>query len=392
MSMLNRLNFLLLLLLNYKRRYISTFLLSSGLIAILASVLFLSTSIQEELMNTLEDQADFTVQHYKSGHLLNTPEKWIEEYLNIPGVAKVQGRVYGAHYYEPKEQHFILVGLDMYDAQIVKGMQKLINTLDIEKFLERKNMIIGSGVKEFFDKYHYTKYYIFRPPDRSKEKVYIYKEFPKGSDLLTNDMIVMDMPLAKKILGIKRGYVSDIIIELSNPDEYQKVYEKLIISHFDTRIITKKDIAKHYTKLFNYKGGVFMVLYIFSIVTFLLLLYQHYFMVESSDLKEIVILRTTGWSIEQIISFKLVENFIVVLSAFFIGVILAYIYVFFLDAPLLRNIFLGSANLNIHPEFTPYIKPLDLFILFGIFVLPFLLVVVIPVWKLCVKDMSEMIR
>ncbi len=392
MSMLSRLNFLLLLLLNYKKRYIATFLLSSGLIAILASVLFLSSSIQEELMSTLENQADFTVQHYKSGHLLNTPEKWVEEYLDIPGVSKVQGRIYGTHYYEPKEQHFMLVGLDMYDVQIVKGMQKLINTLDIEKFLERKNMIIGSGVKDFFDKYHYRKYYIFRPPDRTKEKVYIYKEFPKGSDLLTNDMIVMDMPLARKILGIEKGYVSDIVIELSNPDEYQKVYEKLIVSHFDTRIITKKDIAKHYTKLFNYKGGVFMALYIFAIVTFLLLLYQRYSMVESLDLKEIVILRSTGWSIEQIISFKLVENFIVVLSAYLIGVILAYIYVFFLDAPLLRDIFLGSANLSIHPQFMPYIKPLDLLILFGIFVLPFLLAVVIPVWKLCVKDMSEMIR
>ena len=390
--MLNKFHFLLLLLINYRKKHIAIFFLSTMLVAILASVLFISSSLQKDINITLEQQADFTVQHFRAGHLLDTPSSWIDEYLNIAGVANVEGRIYGMHYYEPKEQYFMIIGVDFYDKQIVKGMQELIENLDVEKFLAKKNMIIGAGVKDFFDKYSYTKYYTFRPPDRSKEKVYIYDEFPKESTILTNDMIIMDKPLARKILGIKDGFVTDIILKITNQNEYQKIYEKLIVSHFDTRIITKKDIAKHYKKLFNYKGGIFMVLYIVAIVTFLLILYQRYSMVQNSDVKEINILRSVGWQVNEIISFKLLENFIVAFVAYIVGVIFAYIYVFFLGAPVLRNIFLGSANLQIHPSFIAVVPTSELIILFGIFVLPFLLAIVIPVWRLCVRDMSEVLR
>jgi ABC-type lipoprotein release transport system permease subunit len=390
--MLPRLHFILTLLVGYRKKHLAVFVMSIAIVFLLSSVVFISSSLHESTFTTLAQQADITVQKQKGGRLEDVPQAWLDQFLNIKGVTEAQGRVYGMHFYEPKEHYFFIVGVDFYDKQIVQSLQTLVDTLDVEEFLSKKQMIIGAGVKAFLDDLHYFKYYTFRPPDRSKQKVYIYNHFKHESDILTNDMVIMDISLARKILGIQEGYFSDIILKVPNKKEREMVYEKLIISHFDTRIITKKDIAKHYKKLFNYKGGVFMVLYIFAIVTFLLLLYQRYSMVESLDLKEIVILRSTGWSIEQIISFKLVENFIVVFSAYLMGIVLAYIYVFFLDAPLLRDIFLGSANLSIHPEFIPYIKSLDLLILFGIFVLPFLLVVVVPVWKLCVKDMSEMIR
>jgi len=390
--MINKLYFLLLLLRNHKKKHIAIFLLSSLLISILASVLFISSSIQKDINTTLKQQADFTIQHFQAGHLLNTPVSWIDEYLNIPGVVNVQGRIYGMHFYEPKEQYFMIVGIDFYDKQIVTKMQSLIDNLDVEKFLAKKNMIIGEGVKEFLDKYDYTKYYTFRPPDRSKEKVYIYNYFPKESTILTNDMIIMDSNLARKILGIKDGYVTDIILKIANPNEYQKVYEKLIMSHFDIRIITKKDIAKYYKKLFNYKGGIFMGLYVIAIITFLLILYQRYSLVQNSDLKEITILKSVGWQVNAIITLKIFENLIVISTAYIVGIVFAYLYVFFFDAPLLRNIFLGNSNLPNHTQFYCIVPTTELIILFGIIIFPFLLAVIIPVWRLCVNDISEVLR
>jgi ABC-type lipoprotein release transport system permease subunit len=360
--------------------------------SVLASVLFLSSSIQKDIDTSLEQQADFTVQHFKAGHLIDTPIKWVEEYLNIPGVSKVQGRVYGVHYYEPKEHSFMVVGVDFYDEQIVSQIQEFIDNIDVEEFLAKKNMIIGSGVKEFLDQYQYTKYYTFRPPDRSKEKVYIYSKLPNDSRILTNDMVLVDTSLARKILGIKDHFVTDIVLNISNPDEYQKIYEKLIISHFDTRIISKRDIQKHYTNVFNYKGGIFVVLYVISIMTFLLILYQRYSMVQTVDVREIVILKSVGWQVNEIISLKIIENFIVALFSYIFAIIIAYIYIFFLGAPLLSSIFLGDSNLQNTPIFYPAINFLDLFILFCMFILPFLLAIVIPVWRLATKEISELMR
>ncbi len=390
--MLAKFNFLLILLNSYKKKHLSIFLLSTLLIFIIASMLFLKTSLQKEFLATLDEQADFTIQHYESGHLLNAPQKWVDEFLNIQGVSSAEGRIYGEHYYEPKEQHFLIVGIDFYDTQVTKTMQQLMNKIDIEQFLSKKQMIIGAGVKDFFDKYQYFDNYIFRPPDRSKEKVYIYKSFPKVSNIVTSDMIIMDKAEARKILGIKKGYVSDIILNVKNPNERQKVYEKLIISHFNTRIITKEDIAHHYKNLFNYKGGIFLALYIVVILTFLLILYQRYNMITTHDTKEVAILRSCGWKIDAIIWLKIYENAIVAISAYLFGTLFAYVYVYFFKAPILQSIFLGSSNLTTNVDFIPAVDKTDLALLFGIFVIPFLFAIIIPLWKLSTQELSKVIR
>ncbi len=78
--------------------------------------------------------------------------------------------------------------------------------------------------------------------------------------------------------------------------------------------------------------------------------------------------------------------------AFIIGIIIAYIFVFILNAPILKNIFIGFSNiqndfiLNANIEFTT-ISPLFLF-----FIIPFLSAVLIPVWKISVIDANESMK
>lgn len=390
--MLNKLDFLLILLTTYKKKHLSIFVISSLLIALVSSVIFLSSSIKRDIFSTLSGQADFTLQRYKAGKVLNTPQSWIDEFLEIKGVSNVQGRIYGMHYYEPAEEFFMIVGVDFYDKQVVKNMENLIDSMDVEKFQARNNMIIGSGVKKFFDKYQFLDYYTFRPPDRSIQKVYIYDTFDKSSDIVSNDMIIMDIDNARKILGVEDGYVTDIVLNVPNKNEYQNIRNKLRVSHFNMRIIAKDDIKKYYTNLFNYKGGVFLVLYIIVLSTFLLILYQRYSMIRDVDAKEVALLRVVGWKINEIIYFKLFENFLVILFAYFIGVFFAYFYVYVLDAPLIKHIFLGYSNLESSTSFSPNFSIEELSLIFLIFVVPFLVAILIPVWRVSIKDPTELIK
>ena len=390
--MLPKLHFLLLLLVKHKKKHLAIFLLSSLLIALLSSTFFITASLKKDIFATLDAQADITLQKYQAGRLMNVPASWIDEALNIQGVTKAQGRIYGEHYYEPKEEHFLIVGIDFYDTQIQKNLQQLLQNIDIDKFLERKNMIIGTGVKKFFDEYAYNDYYIFRPPDRGKEKVYIYETLPQTTALIGSDVILMDIDEARKILGIAQDEFSDIILEVPNKNERLTVYEKLLISHFNTRIVTKEDIQKHYENLFNYKGGVFMVLYTIALTTFLLILYQRYSLIKTADAKEVAILKSVGWSIKEIIYFKLAENFIVAFFAYIFGVIAALIYVYVFGAPLLRNIFLGYNNLQNDATFTPAIHLADLLLLFLLFVIPFLLAIIVPLWRVAITEPNEVLK
>lgn len=391
--MLAKLNFLLILLSSNKKQYFVVFFISLFLIFLLASVLFISNSIQNAVNNSLEAQADFTITRYKAATPLETPLKWADEFLEIQGVSSVIPRVYGTHYYESKEQHFMIVGIDVFDKQVSKSIEKLVEKIDINKFLERKNMIIGAGVRDFLNSYAYYDYYIFRPPDKSKEKVYIYQDFVDESAIVTNDMILMQKELAKKILGLKENEVTDILVNVANKEELNTVYVKLIISHFDMQIIKKEDILKYYKNLLNYKAGVFLVLYIIALILFLLIIYQRYSILKNSDIKEIAILRSLGWQISEIINFKLLESAIVIITAYLLGVIFAFIYVFYFGAPLLKQIFLSYANLsNSAIKFAPHIDYTTLSLLFLCFVIPFLLAILIPLWRLSTVEPSEVLR
>lgn len=386
------LNFIFLQIYVNKTKHLSIFIIATFLIFILSSFLFISNSISKNLKLSLDNQADFIVQRIKAGKVVDTPNQWVDQILEINGISNINERVYGQHYYEPKEHYFTIVGVDFYDTQVLKELKELIKDIDIEKFLAKKNMIIGSGVKEFLDEFEYFDYYTFRPPDRSKEKVYIYDKFPSKTNILSSDMIIMDINLAKTILGIDEDYSTDIIFNVPNIDERVTIENKLRVMHFDTRIIQKDDIYKGYINFFNYKTTIFMILYMIALITFILIIYQRYSYINSIDKKEIGILRSLGWSINNIIKLKIIENLIIFILAYILGVNLGYIYVFILDAPFLSDLFLGFNNLSSYTTFSPYVDFGILSMMFFFFIVPIIAAILVPVWKISIIEPTEAMR
>jgi ABC-type lipoprotein release transport system permease subunit len=144
--------------------------------------------------------------------------------------------------------------------------------------------------------------------------------------------------------------------------------------------------------MFNFKGGLFLVLYLVSIVTFMLILYQRYSSVYTTDSKDIGILRAVGWSIKDILKLKFFEGFWVMMSSFVLGLVLAYLYVFVCDATLLKEIFFGYDNLDIDIEFVPYIDIGMILSLWLIFAIPYISATMIPSWRIATTSASEAMR
>jgi len=141
--------------------------------------------------------------------------------------------------------------------------------------------------------------------------------------------------------------------------------------------------------LYNYKGGLFLILYLITIATFMLILYQRYAMVYSAERKEIGILRAVGWSIKDVLALKFYETGMVVIVSFVLGVVLAYLYVFVWGAPILNQIFLGGANLPNRVTFVPVIHFGLLGSIFLFYAVPFFAAVLIPAWKIAVTPPKE---
>ena len=385
-------NFLFLLLLKHKSKHIAIFIISILIVFLISSILFISNSLKKEAFSTLENQSDFVIQKINSEKILDTPISWIEDFSSINGVKNTQQRVYGQYYFMPENVYFTIVGVDLFEENTNKNLKELLKILNISDFLKNDSMIIGNGIKKIFDKYHYFDSYDFKLFNNKLTTVKIFKDLPQEANLVANDLIIMDINLAKKILNINEENSTDIVLNVPNNLERQNIKEQLILKHSNIRILQKESLQKEYENMFNYKGGIFLVLFIVVIFTFILILYQRYSMISSNDKKEIGILKAVGWSIKDIIKLKIIENFIVGFMAFIIGIIISYIFLFILNAPILENIFIGFSNIQNDFILNPNIDFTIIVTLFLFFIIPFLSAILIPVWKISIIDANESMK
>ena len=385
-------NFLFLLLFTHKSKHLAIFFISILIVFLSSSILFISNTLKKEIFTTLKNQSDFVIQKINSGKSQYTPISWIEDFKEISGVKDVQQRVYGQYYFMPEDVYFTIVGIDLFEEGSSKNIKELLEVLNISEFLQSDSMIIGNGIKKLFDKYRYTDSYDFKLFNNDLKEIKIFKDLPQKANLVANDLIIMDINLAKEILNIKEDEATDIVLNVPNNLERANVKDQLILKHSNTRILQKENLKKEYENMFNYKGGIFLILFIIVILTFTLILYQRYSMISLGDKKEIGILKAVGWSIKDILKLKIMENFIVAFMAFIIGIILSYIFVFILNAPILKNVFIGSQNLQNDFIFNANIQIDSLITLFLFFMIPFLSAVLIPVWKVAIIDSTQSMK
>ncbi|MFX4243065.1 ABC transporter permease [Aliarcobacter butzleri] len=385
-------NFIFLLLVKHKSKHFAIFLISIFIVFLTSSILFIKNSLQKEISQALENQSDFIVQKTVANKIKDIDTSLIDEFYEINGVSKVTQRVYGQYYFMPENVYFTIVGIDFFEETTNQNLKELLNFLNISKFLEKDSMIIGNGVKKVLDKYAYFDSYDFKLENENSKNIKIFKDLPKEANLIANDLIIMDINIAKKILDIKPDFATDIVLDVPNPLERQNVKEQILLKESNIRILQKDELKKEYENMFNYKGGIFLILFIVVIFTFILVLYQRYSMISSNDKREIGILKAVGWSIKDIIKLKIIENFIVAFMAFIIGVIFAYIFVFILQAPILKNIFIGFSNIKNDFILNQNIKISNLITLFLFFMVPFLSAVLIPVWKIAVIDATKSMK
>jgi ABC-type lipoprotein release transport system permease subunit len=382
-------HFLTLEFFKARKKHAGVILISLVILFLLSSVLFISSSLRYSLEQTIEQQPDFVVQRVQGGERVNLPTEWMDKLLDIYGVEKVTARVYGRYYFKEKQESALIIGVDFMDEQSHKALEKLIAGVDLGGLLDGDKMLVGEGVSRYLKSHFYPAHYSFLTPKGEYKKVEIFQILPSQSNLASNDMMIMPQELAREILGISEEEASDIALNVPNEDEWDNVVDKISAFYYDLCVITKEDIRKSYENLYNYKGGLFLILFLIALSTFVLILYQRFSMVYSDERRQIGLLRALGWSISDLLRFKLYETLIVVTVSFVLGVVLAYLYVFLFGAPLLREIFLGGANLTNQVQLVPVMDFGVLSTIFLIYAVPFVAAVLIPVWKIAVTDPKE---
>ena len=358
------------------------------LIFLLTSIFFITNSIKYELNTTLSALPQIVVQNTQGGRHINIESQRVDDILEIEGVSDAVARVWGYYYFERAKSYFTLVGVDSFEEQYKDTLEKFTQTQE----LQNDTLYLGVGVKRVLSENYYKEYFNFIKADGSVKKVAIGAVFDSDLELESNDVILLTKETLRDIFGMRESMATDIVVKVANPLEVSRVVLKLRELFPTANILSNDDMRVTYEKLFNYKSGLFLALFIISLFTFFIIIYDKANGLTSEEKREVGILKALGWSIDDLLKEKFYEAFIISILSFVVGVILSLAYVYLFRAPLLRDIFIGYSNLK--PSFTlPFIVDIQtLFVVFLLSVPVYIASVIIPAWRVATLDADEVIR
>ena len=357
---------------------------------LLTSIFFITNSIRYELDSTVDALPEIVVQKIKAGRHYDIDVEAIDSILSISGVSDAVARVWGYYYFENAGVNFSVVGVDSYENQYKKSFTKIVENFDVND--EKPSMIVGVGVKKVMQESYYKEYFNFIKPDGTLKKVNVAGLFDGETQLESNDMIVMSKDLVREIFDIPESKATDIVVKVANPEEVSTVVSKIKQSYPDTRIVSSQDLKVSYQNIFDYKSGIFLALFIISLFTFFIIIYDKSSGLSSEEKREIGILKAIGWRVDDVLREKFYEAFIISFFAYILGVMLAMAYVYIFQAPLLQNIFVGYSQLKTTFELPFVFDFQTLFLVFFLSVPIYIAATIIPSWKVATLEADEVIR
>ncbi len=356
---------------------------------LLSSVFFISNSIKHELNTTVDSLPQIIVQNLKAGKAYDIELSALDDIIAITGVKDANARVWGYYYFDNAGVNFTIVGIDQYENQYKKSFTKIASKLTNT---ENSSMIVGLGVQKIMAQNYYKDYFNFIKPDGTIKKISLAGTFDTDTQLESNDVIAMSKEDAREIFNMSDDMTTDIVVTVANPEEIPTIKEKIQLLYPNTRIITNEDLKISYQNIFDYKSGVFLALFVISLFTFFMIVYDKASGLTSEEKKDIGILKSLGWTIDDVLKEKFYEAFIISFIAYLLGIFFAFGYVYLLQAPLLREIFVGYSQLKTTFGLPFVFNFQTLFLVFFLSVPIYIAATIIPSWRIATLEADEVIR
>jgi len=405
-----------------KQRYIIDFTISSllrrkvknlGLLAlytlivfILASTMFFTYSIKKEASLILKGSPEIVVQKILAGRHDLFPVGYIDTIKQIRGVAGVESRLWG-YYYDslvganytlltpPKtaagESHAktATVEGDATDPEAAAALMPLFELNGAK--LEPGALIIGNGIARLRN-IAQGDYMPFRAFDGTIMNLRIAGTLSSRSELVSSDLMLITEDDFRKLFGIDTQHVTDVIVTVKNPSEVATVAGKIKKRLIDSRPIIRDEILRTYDSIFNWRGGMMIVVFSAAVLAFVIFAWDKASGLSAGERREIGILKAVGWETSDVILMKFWEGAIVSLSAFFGGVILAYVHVFFTGSLVFEPALKGWSSLYPNFDLTPFINAEQLTTLFFLTVVPYTVATIVPIWRAATIDPDSAMR
>jgi len=377
-------------LLRQKTKNIFVLVLFTILIFLVSSVFQISNGLKKELLNTVDILPEITIQKLQGGRTTNIEQNRIDELLQINGISYANGRVWGYYYFANKDVYFTLIGIDQFEEQYKQNFEDVTKKYHFDAL--NNGAIVGDGVLKILKESFFDDSFNFIKPNGDIKEVQILGTFGRDTTLETNDVILLPKEVVYEIFDLNQTLATDIVVNVENIEEIETIALKIRTMFPDCKVYTKDDLKRSYEEMFHYKGGLFLALFIVCLFSFFMIIYDKSSGLNSEEKREIGILKAVGWSTNDILKWKFYEGVIISLSAFLLGFIFSFFYVYILKAPYLKDLFLGTSSLK--PDFNiPFELNLPLVaIVFFICIPIYIAATIFPSWRASVGDTDEVLR
>lgn len=362
-----------------KGKNISLWTVYTGVIFLLASVMFFTGAIRKEAALTLDNAPEIIVQRLVAGRQSTIPIRYIEPIAAIPGVQSVAARRWG-YYYDSQNgaNYTVMVNDDLKDSAggilIGAGVSR-----------RRTGSGLGNPIRKN-DRIPFKAY------DGSSLMLTVKGIFPATSELISSDLILVSEKDFINLFSFPAGEATDLVLTVKNSREMTTIATKITRIFPDSRPILKQEILRTYEAIFNWRAGLITVILSGSFLAFMILAWDKATGLRADEKREIGILKAIGWETSDILLMKFWEGTALSLSAFLAGVLMAYLHIFVTDSMLFVPVLKGWSVL--YPDFklTPFISAYEMAVLFFLTVIPYTVATIVPSWRSATIDPDSVMR
>jgi len=363
-------------MLRRKGRNLVLFTVYSLIIFILASVMLFGQAVRQEASAVLVNAPEATVQRLVMGRHALVSEDWIPKLKDVRGVRRAEGRLWG-YYYDTVNGANYTVMVPAFG--------------DTEHQLQPGETIIGPGIAANRTLIR-DKYLFLRANYGEIFKLKIAKQLDPESALVSADLLLLSEPDFRKFFSLPEGVYTDVALTISNAREIPTIIGKINTRLRGSRVVTRADILRTYESIFSWREGLLLALLGASIVAFVIFAFDKAAGLSGEERREIGILKAIGWETSDVLAMKFWEGALVSAGAFLLGLVLAYVHVFFFQAGLLEQVLKGWSV--IYPDFRlkPHIETLQIVTLAFFTVVPYTAATIVPIWRTAVTDPDSVMR
>ena len=366
------LDFTLSSLLRRKGKNLSLLAVYTLVVFMLGSVMFLTQAMKREAALILKDAPEMVVQRLLGGRYDPIPVDYVDKIRTIRGVTSAAPRLWG-YYYDPA------IGAN-YTLMVPRNGAPASGKIIIGSGISRSRMVYRGDILSF------------RGSDGIARNFAVEGEISPESELVSSDLILMAEADFRGLFGFPAARATDIIVTVRNQKELLTIARKVAELLPDTRPIIRDEMVRTYDSVFDWRGGMVVVLLMMALLAFVIFAWEKASGLSADEKREIGVLKGIGWETSDVIAVKAYEGLLVSFFSFTIGILTAYGHVFFFSAFLFVPALKGWSVLYPNFRITPFIDPYQVAVLFFLTVVPYTVATIVPSWRAAIIDPDSVMR